>query len=151
MLPKSPRDDRFGDQLMADLEDSGTPNSADYNGTFDDLLEDEEEAVPKPGPDMDQTDTLRALLVALEAEKKKSQGLEEGEDEELVDQEEVYDYFLDAHKDEGGGQENKGYHIIDDGDAGDDDDEDEEDQGRMAKILGDFELQEEGDGEAGEE
>ena len=45
MLPKSPRDDRFGDQLMADLEDSGTPNSADYNGTFDDLLEDEEEAV----------------------------------------------------------------------------------------------------------
>ena len=42
-LPKSPRDDRFGDQLMADLEDSGTPNS-DYNGTLEDLLEEEKQA-----------------------------------------------------------------------------------------------------------
>lgn len=79
---------------MADLEDSGTPNSADYNGTLEDLLE--EEKTPDH-PDMDQTDTLRALLEALEAEKKKNGGDDGDEDlarEEA--QEEVYDYFLDA-------------------------------------------------------
>ena len=90
------------------------------------MLDEEEEGLKL---DMDQTDTMRALLAALEKDKQA-----DGSEERDEKQEEEYDYFLDAHKDEAGA--NKGYHIIDDnGDSEEEEEDDEELKKHMGNIL----------------
>lgn len=97
---------------------SDPENSLERN--LEKFLQDEEATDHDKGENLlDSTKGMSKMARLMDQDKKRDEELKEdhlAEDRD-ADKEEVYDYFLDAHKDENA-NENKGYHIIDANDLG---------------------------------